>query len=1207
MRVIVQDVNDNCPILPRVSYSFTPVPPLVQAAFFTIKATDLDSDENARISYYPQRITETDEVSRTRYYTNNFTEVVWVNKTIETRWTYRIYAVDNGNPRRGDFIPVNVTVNATCTSHANFVINNITGEVFLRAPTLTGSEYPRNSTQRPMCRRCRTGHYCVGDGTELPCGKSSPTEYSFAGANECDKCPEGWLCHNGTALPCPADTWVACNESFCPEKCNACEPGTVCFNGKQTDCLPGTYSNGTGFPCQLCPPGSYNNITRATTCTCCPVGYTSTYRKNGCRACHVREWAEEGSFPFCGLCKTCVTPSQCPCLAVPSPCFPGVACRNLDYGNFQCGDCPAGYEWNGTDCVDINECTRASPCNSSCTNLIPGYRCGGCPAGHRGSAPSGIGLEQATNSKQSCEDIDECLEGGHLCDGNAKCINTIGSYKCGACNAGYIGNGYSGCIPGDFCDAGVSDCHSNATCTSQGSGRYTCECKVGFGGNGYEECGPDTDLDGIPDKGLSCIDPHCKRDNCPYVPNEGQGDNDDDSDGDDCDTDDDNDNIPDVVDNCPFVRNDDQKDSDSDRVGDACDNCNTTSNSAQQDLDGDGTGDECDDDIDGDGLLNANDTCPKLNTTDQRDVDGDRVGDKCDNCPNRPNGNQNDSNQNGYGDVCDDPAIAGNDRDGDSVFNDYDNCVNLPNAEQANKDDDASGDACDDDSDNDGVPDTEDNCPLVQNPDQSHLNLTFDAIGAEVGDLCNKDFDGDGFPDNQDSCPHVDNIHKTSFLHHFIVWLDRQSTDNDVWKISNEGRDIQHTSNRSNPSMLIGNQRYGPVDFSGTIFVNTDEGLNYIGFVFGYQSNRKFYSVMWRHKNLNLDQNTYQAGIKGLQLKLINSNTGPSNNLAHALWHSGDTSNQVSLLWHDPLMQGWEHKTAYRFYLKYRPSVGKIRLIVKEGDSVLADSGDIYDTTITGGRLGVIVYGQNDVIWSRLQANCQDRENHALLFDGVDDYVLLPSVKDLQLTDSFTISAWIMLAQSYPTTLMPVVCTTDDTICLYIENRKLRGRLGTAVVSSNGIIDGENWHHVTLIYDAQRHELVTFLNGTEDARLINVQPLSWVNNSVVYLARNSNGFFKGMLDDVSFWPVKQQDNEVKEYSKLAGLSWPKHKRIVRAHYTMDQRLGTVVLDESGNNLDGSLKGNPQWVQSSLDKVRFQLTYPNNRKRRHVAGIIHTEL
>lgn len=66
----------------------------------------------------------------------------------------------------------------------------------------------------------------------------------------------------------------------------------------------------------------------------------------------------------------------------------------------------------------------------------------------------------------------------------------------------------------------------------------------------------------------------------------------------------------------------------------------------------------------------------------------------------------------------------------------------------------------------------------------------------------------------------------------------------------------------------LGNQHYGPVDFSGTMFVNTEEGLNYIGFVFGYQSNKKFYVVMWRHKNQNLDENTYKAGIKGIQLKV---------------------------------------------------------------------------------------------------------------------------------------------------------------------------------------------------------------------------------------------------------------------------------------------------------------------------------------------------
>ena len=30
------------------------------------------------------------------------------------------------------------------------------------------------------------------------------------------------------------------------------------------------------------------------------------------------------------------------------------------------------------------------------------------------------------------------------------------------------------------------------------------------------------------------------------------------------------------------------------------------------------------------------------------------------------------------------------------------------------------------------------------------------------------------------------NIHKTSFDDHFIVWLDGQKTDDDLWKLSNE-------------------------------------------------------------------------------------------------------------------------------------------------------------------------------------------------------------------------------------------------------------------------------------------------------------------------------------------------------------------------------------------------------------------------------------
>ena len=68
--------------------------------------------------------------------------------------------------------------------------------------------------------------------------------------------------------------------------------------------------------------------------------------------------------------------------------------------------------------------------------------------------------------------------------------------------------------------------------------------------------------------------------------------------------------------------------------------------------------------------------------------------------------------------------------------------------------------------------------------------------------------------------------------------------------------------------LIKGATRYGPVDYSGTIYVKDSQGSDYLGVVFGYQSNRKFYVVMWRRENINYGNADYNAGIKGLQLKV---------------------------------------------------------------------------------------------------------------------------------------------------------------------------------------------------------------------------------------------------------------------------------------------------------------------------------------------------
>ncbi|WP_231372692.1 thrombospondin type 3 repeat-containing protein [Aureivirga sp. CE67] len=55
------------------------------------------------------------------------------------------------------------------------------------------------------------------------------------------------------------------------------------------------------------------------------------------------------------------------------------------------------------------------------------------------------------------------------------------------------------------------------------------------------------------------------------------------------------------------------------------------------------------------------------------------------------------------------------DIDEDGISDSYDNCVETPNTDQANNDEDALGDACDEDDDNDGILDTQDECPLIYN------------------------------------------------------------------------------------------------------------------------------------------------------------------------------------------------------------------------------------------------------------------------------------------------------------------------------------------------------------------------------------------------------------------------------------------------------------------------------------------------------------
>ncbi|XP_063385672.1 thrombospondin-4-B-like [Cydia fagiglandana] len=264
-------------------------------------------------------------------------------------------------------------------------------------------------------------------------------------------------------------------------------------------------------------------------------------------------------------------------------------------------------------------------------------------------------------------------------------------------------------------------------------------------------------------------------------------------------------------------------------------------------------------------------------------------------------------------------------------------------------------------------------------------------------DICPDDEDQETAIEVPDSCANVSNetISSSDYMK-VDLHPDFIEDGSPVWMVYSGGQKIT-SKIRADAGLVVGCKAYAGLDFSGNVVVRNRHDDDFIGIVFGYRSNSQFYLVSWKAKS-----DKYWIGwpsvVKadaGLHIKLVNSSTGPGAYMRNALYSTESVKDQVKLLWQDPNKQGWKHLLIYSWQLIHRPRIGLIRIKVFRLGNLIVDSGNVFDKTIKGGRIGVYAFSQETIEWHKMKYQCNDKIPKNIMAE------LPPDLQKISVVDNF--------------------------------------------------------------------------------------------------------------------------------------------------------------------------------------------------------------
>jgi hypothetical protein len=217
----------------------------------------------------------------------------------------------------------------------------------------------------------------------------------------------------------------------------------------------------------------------------------------------------------------------------------------------------------------------------------------------------------------------------------------------------------------------------------------------------------------------------------------------------------------------------------------------------------------------------------------------------------------------------------------------------------------------------------------------------------------------------------------------------------------------------------------------------------------------------------------------------------------------------------------------------------------------------------------------------------------ALAFDGIDDYVEVPDAPSVDMTDGFTIAAWIYLEEytewasivTKGTYVEPLHHPNNYTIHQsgptggsvegHLRFSDDRADQTIPLPESNTQIPLHEWHYVAVSYDGAT--LRFYYDGQPDGSSPEPGPLL-ANDTPLYVGVDFPGhaeYWHGRIDELRIWNQALDPELIR--AAMHGHASPMASALV-GYWSFNEGSGDIAHDQSVYGNDGQLIGGATWVR-----------------------------